>query len=181
MSPRRVSRALVGLAAAVAACVAAGCGFRLAGSEPLPAVVARPYLSFEDSYTDFARAFERHLQNAGAQIASSARESSALVAITHDEVRQRVLSVSARNIPTEFELTYSVTVAVQAEGRELMAPQVLSLTRDYSFDENRLLAKEHEQDVLRQQMARDLAVIAAHRLASLRSGATATTAEPAAR
>ncbi len=50
-----------------------------------------------------------------------------------------------------------------------MPPQTLSLTRDYSFDENNLLAKEHEEDILRVQMARELAAIATRRLASLKS------------
>ena len=94
---------------------------------------------------------------------------SATIEVTRDDVEQRVLSVSARNIPTEYELTYTVTISVHSAGKELLAPQVLSLSRDYSFDENALLAKEHEEDVLRVQMARELAVIAIRRLASLKS------------
>lgn len=146
-----------------------GCGFRLAGSEPLPAVMSKPYLSLQDSYTDFARAFERHLADSGALLQSSGDSASATIEITLDEVQRRVLSVSASNIPTEYELTYTVTIGVRIAGRELLAPQTLSLTRDYSFDKNALLAKEHEEDVLRVQMARDLAVIATRRLASLKS------------
>jgi len=154
---------------AVLGAFAAGCGFRLAGSEPLPAVMQRPYLSLQDSYTDFASEFERRLTESGAHIVSAPQDASATVNITHDEVQQRVLSVSGRNIPTEYELTYTVTVSVSAAGHELMAPQPLSLTRDYSFEENRLLAKEHEVDVLRQQMARELAAIVTRRLSSLKS------------
>ena len=157
------------LAAFATAWVLAGCGFRLAGSEPLPAVVARPYLQVQDSYTDFARAFERRLQDSGAQLQPVGRGASAIVEVTQDEVQRRVLSVSASNIPTEYELTYTVTVAVRTLDKELMPPQTLSLSRDYSFDKNALLAKEHEEDVLRVQMARELAAIATRRLASLKS------------
>ena len=49
-----------------AAAVVSSCGFRLAGSDPLPAILAQPYLSVKDPYTDFAREFEHQLQNAGA-------------------------------------------------------------------------------------------------------------------
>ena len=155
--------------AGLAAVLLGGCGFRLAGSDPLPAVAARPHLLLQDEYTDFARAFERHLQDSGAQLQPGAEGASAVVEVTRDEVQRRVLSVSARNIPTEYELTYTVTLAVSAAGKELMAPQTLSLSRDYSFDEDRLLAKEHEEDVLRVQMARELAAIATRRLTSLKS------------
>jgi LPS-assembly lipoprotein len=162
----RAAAAAIALAATFAQ---TGCGFRLAGSEPLPAVMARPFLQVQDSYTDFARAFERRLQDSGAQLQPVGQGASAIVEVTRDEVQRRVLSVSARNIPTEYELTYTVIVAVRTLDKELMPPQTLSLTRDYSFDENNLLAKEHEEDVLRVQMARELAAIATRRLASLKS------------
>ena len=145
-----------------------GCGFRLAGSEPLPAVMATPYLEVQDSYTDFAREFDRQLKGSGARIQAQDAGASATVLVSRDEVRRRVLSVSANNIPTEYELTYTVTIAVRSSGKEILTPQTLSLARDYSFDENTLLAKENEEDVLRVQMARDLAVIATRRLLSLK-------------
>jgi outer membrane lipopolysaccharide assembly protein LptE/RlpB len=83
-------------------------------------------------------------------------------------VVQRTLAVSALNTPTEYELTYTVTFAVQGTDKELLAPQTISLAQDYSYEENVQLAKEHEADVLRQQMARDLVSIAMRRLTSLK-------------
>ncbi len=81
---------------------------------------------------------------------------------------QSTLSVSAANIPTEYELTYTVTFAVRGADKELLAPQTINLSKDYSFVEKALLAKEHEADILRRQMARDLVAIAMHRLTSLK-------------
>lgn len=157
------------LCLAFAGVLLAGCGFRLAGSERLPPVMQRPHVSFRDSYTDFAREFDRSLRDAGAQVAGTGKQASATVDITQDEAVLRVLSVSALNIPTEYELTYTVTVSVSVDGRELLAPQTMSLSRDYSFQENRLLAKENEHDMLRAQMARELASIVLRRLSSLKS------------
>jgi LPS-assembly lipoprotein len=146
----------------------AACGFRLAGSDPLPAVMARPYLSLKDPYTDFSREFEHQLKNSGAELQPVRQGSSATIEVTKDLAVQRTVSVSATNIPTEYELTYTVTFAVQGTDRQLLAPQTISLSKDYSFDENVLLAKEHEADILRQQMARDLVSIAMRRLTSLK-------------
>jgi LPS-assembly lipoprotein len=144
------------------------CGFRLAGSDPLPGVLARPYLSLKDPYTDFSREFERQLRGAGATMQTLRANSTAIIDVTQDRVEQRTLSVSATNIPTEYELTYTVTFTVHDADKELLAPQTLSLAKDYSFEENALLAKEHEADILRQQMARDLVSIAMRRLTSLK-------------
>ena len=44
---------------------------------------------------------------------------------------------------------------------------MLSRFRDYSFSESDLLAKNREEDILRQAIARDLAVLVVRRLASL--------------
>ncbi|HEX4151586.1 MAG TPA: LPS assembly lipoprotein LptE [Steroidobacteraceae bacterium] len=144
------------------------CGFRLAGSEHLPATLARPYLSVRDPYTDFAREFQRGLQSAGATLEPGRQDATATIDVTKDVVEQRTLAVSARNIPTDYELTYTVTFAVHGADKELLAPQTITLSRDYSFEENVLLAKEHEADILRAQMARDLVAMAMRRLTRLK-------------
>jgi LPS-assembly lipoprotein len=144
------------------------CGFRLVGGDPLPAVLARPYLSLKDPYTDFSREFEHQLKSAGAALQPVRAGASASIEVTRDQVEQRTLSVTARNIPTEYELTYTVTFTVHGSDKELLEPQTVSLSKDYSFDEQFQLAKEHEADILKQQMARDLVAIAMHRLTSLK-------------
>jgi LPS-assembly lipoprotein len=144
------------------------CGFRLAGSEPLPAVMARPYLSLKDPYTDFSREFEHQLRSSGATLQSTREGATATVEVSKDLVEQRTLAVSAQNIPTEYELTYTVTFSVHGGDKQLLAPQTISLSRDFSFDVTLQLAKEHEADILRQQMARDLVSITMRRLTSLK-------------
>jgi len=131
-------------------------------------MLARPYLSVKDPYTDFAREFEHQLQSAGALVQEVRAKSTATIEVTKDLVEQRTLSVSARNIPTEYELTYTVTFAVQGPEQDLLKPQTISLSKDYSFVESEQLAKEHEADILRRQMARDLVAIAMRRLTSLK-------------
>jgi len=165
---RYVRRGRAIVAALGAALALTGCGFRLAGSDPLPGVLARPYLSLKDPYTDFSREFEHRLKSAGAAPQILRANATATIDVTKDLVERRTLAVSAQNIPTEYELTYTVTFAVQGTDKELLAPQTISLSKDYSFEENVLLAKEHEADILRQQMARDLVAITMHRLTSLK-------------
>jgi LPS-assembly lipoprotein len=149
-------------------CALSACGFRLAGSEPLPAVMARPYLSLKDPYTDFSREFEHQLKSSGATVQLRREGATATIDVSKDFFSQLPLAVSAQNIPTEYELTYTVTFSVHGGDKELLAPQTISLSRDFSFDVTLQLAKEHEADILRQQMARDLVAIAMRRLTSLK-------------
>jgi LPS-assembly lipoprotein len=170
MKPRIASTLTAGALslAATALFGLAACGFRLAGIEKLPPVLARPYLSVKDPYTDFAREFERQLKSQGALLQVSRQDATATIEVTKDFVEQRTLAVSARNIPTDYELRYTVVFDVKGPDSQLLAPQEMTLSKDYSFEENVLLAKEHEADILRAQMARDLAGMAMHRLARLK-------------
>src|SRR3982074_249968 len=152
-----------------------GCGFRLAGGEPLPTVLARPYLSFKDPYTDFSRELEHQLKSSGAALQPLRESASATIEVTKDLVEQRTLAVKGTataiqtaNIPTEYELTYTVIFAVDRADKQLLAPQTITVSKDYSFDDRVLLAKSHEADALREQMARDLVSIAMHRLTNLK-------------
>jgi len=156
----------------VASCVItvallAGCGFHLQGRAPLPAVVRQPFVEAPDVQSDFVQYLRHALLSNGAQLTPQRDQASAVVSILRDSVARRVLSVSATNQPNQYEVTYTVGFSVSAAGKELLPPQEISATRTYSFNERLLLAKNHEEEILRQDMARDLADMVLRRLASL--------------
>lgn len=145
----------------------AGCGFHLQGRTPLPPVLAVTYVQAEDPQSDFVQGLRKALIVSGAKVARSSEQASGVVRIAADEVKRTVESVSARNTPREFEITYTVRFAVSAGGKDLLPEQEVSLSRDFSFDERKLLAKDHEEDTLREALARDLVGIVMRRLSSL--------------
>ena len=162
----RAWRAML-LGVVLIAALLAGCGFHLQGRTPLPAVVRTPYVEAPDSQSDFVQYLRHALLSNGAQLTAQKERASAVVSILRDSVARRVLSVSATNQPNQYEVTYTVGFSVNAAGKELLAPQELTATRTYSFDERLLLAKNHEEEILRQDMAHDLADMVMRRLASL--------------
>ena len=161
-------RALRGAVLAVALALAvAGCGFRLQGAETLPPGARLVYVATPDELTPFAVELRRAIERAGGAIARSSREAEAVVRIRRDRSGRRVLSVSARNTPQEYEIYYDVEYTVDREGREVIEPQPLELLRNLSFEESQLLAKDREEAILREAMARDLAMLVVRRLESL--------------
>ena len=153
---------------ALAAVLLTGCGFHLQGHTPLPPVVRTPFLEAPDRQSDFIQYLRHALLSNGAQLTPERDKASAVVSILRDSVARRVLSVSATNQPNQYEVTYTVGFSVSAPGgKELLPPQEVSATRSYSFDETLLLAKNHEEQILRQDMAHDLADMVMRRLASL--------------
>lgn len=145
----------------------AGCGYRLQGTSKLSPVMGTTYIETDDRYTDFNRALRDSLEASGARVANNKAEATAVVRIIKDESGQRVLTVSGRNTPEEYEVFYSIEYAVDGRTEELIPPQRVELTRDYSYDETAVLAKQKEQAILREALARDLAGLVVRRLASL--------------
>jgi LPS-assembly lipoprotein len=153
--------------AAAAALLISACGFHLQGRAPLPDPVKSPYLEVPDRQSDFVQSLRRALLSNGAHLAREKGQASAVVSILKDNLTRRVVSVSATNQPNQYEVTYTVGFSVTAGDKELLPQQEVSATRTYSFDERLLLAKGHEDDVLRADMARDLADMVMRRLSSL--------------
>ena len=144
----------------------AGCGFQLQGRQILPPALEQLRLEPADRQSDFTRALRATLTSSGATLVEGPA-ATAQVRIVSDEVTERVLSVDARNIPTDYELTYRVRVEVRAQDREMLPAEDFELARIYSFDETKLLAKEREKVVLREALARDLAGVVTRRLSTL--------------
>lgn len=143
------------------------CGWRLQGTSQLPELLATAYVDTQDPYTDFNRALRASLIASGASIVEDRALATAVVRIRSDVSGQRVLSVSARNTPEEYQVYYAVQYSVEGGGRELIAPDTIEMTRDYSYDETAVLAKQREQAMLREALARDLAGMVVRRLAAL--------------
>jgi LPS-assembly lipoprotein len=152
----------------LAAALALGaCGFHLQGVSRLPPAFASTYLEAEDRYTDFHRAMEAQLRASGSRLVGPAEQHGATLEIMTDDSGQRVLSVSATNTPTEYEVYYTVKYRVRIGDKEVLPPKTLTQTRVYSFDVSAVLAKEQEQQILTAALARDIAALVIRRLAAV--------------
>ena len=144
-----------------------GCGFHLQGRQPLPAQFANTYVDTEDEHTDFVQELRKSLLASNVHVIPTMGSATAIIDVIDDELTERILSVSAQNIPTEYELTYKVKFSVKSEGNTLIDQEEITATRDISFEESQLLAKEREQEILRAALARDLVALVMRRLAAL--------------
>ncbi|MGB5512471.1 MAG: LPS assembly lipoprotein LptE [Woeseiaceae bacterium] len=149
------------------ALLVAGCGFQMQGALIIPPEMARTYISIGDENSQFYRALRKQLQEAGVDIVDSAAASTATLSITFDETDQRVLSVSARNVPTEYEVYYTIQYGIDDGVQNLLEPQTLTVTRDYTYDSRLVLGKEREEELLRKAIVDDLVHIVLKQIATL--------------
>ena len=144
-----------------------GCGFRLQGRLPLPASLAVTYIEADDAQSDFVQDLRRALLASGARLTAVRSEATAVVRLQRDEFLERVVSVSGRNVPREYELTYPVRFSVEGPKGNLLPSEQVAASRDFSFDERAVLAKEREQEALRDALARDLVGVVMRRFSAL--------------
>lgn len=147
--------------------VLVGCGFQLRGAPDIPPQMLRTYIATDDRHSLFYRKLRRELRSAGVTLVESAANATATFSILADETDQRVLSVSARNVPREYEVYYTIRYAVQGGEAPLLAPQLHTVTRDYTYDETLVLGKAHEEELLREAIADDLVRIVMIQLSAL--------------
>ncbi len=133
-----------------------GCGFQLQGAVTIPTEMERTWISAPDRQSPFYRELRRELIAAGVDLADQESDATAIFTIYYDDTDQRVLSVSARNVPTEYEVFYTIEYGIVSGDSILIEVQDLTLTRDYTYDATLVLGKAREEEQLREAIARDL-------------------------
>lgn len=145
----------------------ASCGFQLQGAFTAPAEMQRTYIATGDRHSLFYRDLHAALKSAGVTLVDNAAAATAIFEISFDATDQRVLSVSARNVPTEYEVYYTVEYALVAGEKNLLQVQTLTLTRDYTYDSTLVLGKAREEELLREAIVDDLVRIVLKQISTL--------------
>ncbi len=127
----------------------------------------RTYIATNDEYSVFYRRLREQLIANGVEVLAVPSDTAAVLSIHFDDTGQRVLSVSARNVPTEYEVFYSIEYSVESGVQVLQPRQFLTQTRDYTYDETLVLGKAHEEQLMRESIADDLVRIVLKQLGSL--------------
>lgn len=141
------------LAAAVLCTILAGCGFQLRGQAKLP---------FEKLYLPGTSPLVIELRRnvvAGThtKLADSQSDAQAILALTHESRDKVILSFTTGGLVREFQLRYRVAFRLfDPKGRNFMPPNEIELTRDISFNEGQVLAKESEEALLFRDMQSDM-------------------------
>ena len=170
-------------ALAVAVALLAGCGFHFAGSRPLPPALTSVYIDVVTPYSvskpPVESALRSRLLRRGARVSASLGAARTIVRITDLAESREVLSVDPFGKAVEFKLTARLRYEVTETGRDPLPPDTLSVSRDYSFNAQEVLAKEAEEQRLQAFMQDELAELLLLRLEALLAVAPAAPADGA--
>jgi LPS-assembly lipoprotein len=155
-----LSRALV-VALALAL---ASCGFRIRGTADLP---------FESLYlpganTGIGLDLKRHIEaGTGAKVVDNPAAAQAVMVFTEEAREKEILSLTSTGRVREFQLRYRVGFRVHdGKGADYVPSNVIQLTRDVTYNDAEILAKEQEEQLLFRDMQADMVRQILRRLAA---------------
>ena len=163
------SRALlVALALAVASC-----GFHLRGTAELPF----RSLYVPGANTGIGLDLKRNIQaGTGAKVVDTPATADAVLEFTQEAREKEILSLTSTGRVREFQLRYRVGFRVHdGKGANYVPPSVVQLTRDVTYNDAEILAKEAEEQLLFRDMQADMVQQIMRRLAAAKPPKPATT------
>ena len=139
----------------LATLVLAGCGFQLRGTAALP---------FDTLYMlptttpGVALDLKRNIQSGTrTAVVDDPKKAEALLEFTQEAREKQILSLAATGRVREFQLRYRVGFRVHdGKGGEFVPASTLLLTRDVTFNDTDVLAKETEEQLLYRDMQFDM-------------------------
>ncbi|MBK7646849.1 MAG: hypothetical protein IPJ12_06745 [Betaproteobacteria bacterium] len=143
--------------ALILAATLTGCGFHLrgAGSSNLP--YKTMHIALPDT-ADVNIWLQRYINASGStEIVTDPKAAEAIFQQLGDSRQKTILSVNAQGRVREFRLQLNYTFrVVNQQGQVLVAPNEINLSRDISFDDSNILAKDLEENLLWRDMNSDL-------------------------
>ncbi|MDM8559717.1 LPS assembly lipoprotein LptE [Candidatus Parabeggiatoa sp. HSG14] len=153
----------------------AGCsGYHLRGSTGYDFSVMHIQ---SESADKIANEIKRLITEEGVQVVSTPSAAQIVLYLRNESADQRVLTVSSMSGKlAEVELNFRVEMEVRTPNDTvLLEKQFISLLRDHSFDESAVLAMWAEEEMMREDLLRDIVARILRRLQSLKLGKTEVT------
>lgn len=136
----------------VLATTLAGCGFQLRGQAQLPFTAA--YVEAKDG-SPLGAALRQNLDYQN-KLAAKKDEAPVRVVLSDEARTKDILSLSGGGKVKEYRLGYRVVVSVlDGAGSELIAPSEILLTRDFTYSDAEVLAKQAEEANLARAMEQE--------------------------
>jgi LPS-assembly lipoprotein len=94
--------------------------------------------------------------SSGTRLAETPGEAQVILQIVNEETERKILSLSGGGRVSEYQLRYRVSFRLtDSKNREHIPASDILLWRDFSFNDEQALAKEHEERLLFRSMRDD--------------------------
>ena len=165
-----------GLPGLLALVLVTGCGFRLRGQTELPPAMHITYIKVNRPAGTppgtLERALENFLKANDAEVATDAKQATAILEIVNQEKSNRLVATNRQGNTRTDTLTYLVDYrVVLPDGKVLLPQNRASVSRDITYPESAVLSRGQGENVAYRDMEYELVRAIFYRLEALgRSG-----------
>ncbi len=129
------------------------CGYHLRGSFNLPEGLKTIYI--QGASSPLRNALKQVLRSADATLVDNAKDAGLVIKVEKETMQRHALSLSDTGRANEYELSYRLDfLLLDSQGNVLSKTQPVEITRDYFNDQEELLGKDNEEQVIRKEMYR---------------------------
>ena len=128
----------------------AGCGFRLRGTADVPFET----LHIPEARTGIGLDLKRNIEaGTSARVVDDPKAAQAIFQVTQERRGKQILTLGGTGTVREYQLRYTVTFRVHdGKGGEYVPSNTLLVTREMTFIDAQILAKEAEEQLLFRDM-----------------------------
>jgi LPS-assembly lipoprotein len=132
------------------------CGFHLRGQSAYALPFQTLYVKSANDYAPLIVELKHAIEANSVQIADSPEQAQLTLHIVSEITDKQILSLSGGGRVREYRLQYRVSLRVyDHQQQDWLAPEEITLRRDFSYDDVQILAKEQEEAMLYQDMHSD--------------------------
>jgi len=132
------------------------CGFHLRGEAAFSLPFHTLYVKSNNELAPFILELKRGIEANGVEITDTPEQAQLTLHIVSESTDRQIMSLSGSGRVLEYRLYYRVSFqAYDNKHRDWLAPDEITLRRDYSYDATQVIAKEQEEALLYQNMRSD--------------------------
>ncbi len=129
------------------------CGYHLRGEINVPANLQSVYL--QGASPQLRKALRNALVSSNVSLVDAITQADVVVQVDKEHMDNRVLSLSTTGRANEYELAYSLQYRLlDKSGKSLAKPQTIRINKDYYNNQQTVLAKNNEEQVIRKEIYR---------------------------
>ena len=123
------------------------CGYHLRGSIELPEELKRIFL--QGASGALHQQFKKTLKSSSGELVSAPEQAKLVINVLNEKASSRVLALSSTGRANEYELSYRIDFELyDGEGNLLVEKKTIEIRRDYFNDQEDVLAKGNETNII---------------------------------
>lgn len=127
------------------------CGYHLRESIDLPEELRNIYV--DGGSGRLQRIVKRTLRSSNINLVKDIKEAGLIIKVGKEKFDRRVLSLSSTGRANEYELEYILDfILLDAQGKPISKNQRIEVNKDYFNDQEDVLGKKQEEQVIRSEM-----------------------------